>query len=48
MILEAKNLTYGYDAQRHAIENLSIGFAEGKQQRCWVQTVPENLPCFSI
>lgn len=30
MILEAKNLTYGYDAQRHAIENLSIGFAEGK------------------
>lgn len=30
MILEAKNLTYGYDAQRHAIENLSVGFAEGK------------------
>ena len=30
IILEAEHLTYGYDEKRHAIEDLSIAFEEGK------------------
>lgn len=30
IILEADHLTYGYDEKRHAIEDLSIAFEEGK------------------
>ena len=48
IILEAEHLTYGYDEKRHAIEDLSIAFEEGKTQRSWVQTAPENLRCFCI
>ena len=30
IILEAEHLTYGYEEKRHAIEDLSIAFEEGK------------------